>query len=398
MAASAFTYYPPGSASATGFDTITDGFVLTHDVTMLDAKTLATTLAGHQVPTVQWRHILNNATSTRPKSCGGPTIEPLANLMAYHPVGDLQGNLAPLVAPGSARAHEVAGCLNACPSAWWCAILDLPNSFAMDDQRVLKVAAAAAKSTDAMQKVCLLAFTHLLLRGPTLVLLRSNHWNVDVTVVQQAAVRISGVQPPASGSGMTIAPAPPPRSQNAYLYYEPPAEGQEQERDDLICQILSDMISESPSGWVRPYATKGGWRLLRRYVPPGGLAKFIREHNQFQMARMTSTTWAFSFVEQDLGDLPDTHAPVSDSVEEREIRVHRCDHGEWQRRSARPLCPGHVLAEFDLIPQPPNDVPACCLPQPREEIYNERTGKWMVWCVEQVEFVHEDVFYMSLNE
>ena len=133
-----------------------------------------------------------------------------------------------------------------------------------------------------------------------------------MSVLQRAAERISGVQPPASGSGMTIAPAPPPRSRFAYLYYEPPAEGQEQERDDLICQILSDMISKSPSGWVFPSATKGEWRSLRRFVRPGGLAEFIREHKQFQLAQVAGTTWAFSFAERDLGDPPDMPAPVSD--------------------------------------------------------------------------------------
>ena len=173
-----------------------------------------------------------------------------------------------------------------------------------------------------MQKVCILSFTHLLLLGPTLVLLRSNHWRVHVTAVQQAAVTISGVQPPASGSGMTIAPAPPPRSQKAYHYYEPPAEGEEQERDDLICQILSDMICQSSSGWVCPSATKGDWRLLRRYVPPGGLKQFIRSHEQFQLAQVAGTRWAFSFAEQDLGEPPDVHAPVSDSVPLRVLDLY----------------------------------------------------------------------------
>ena len=152
MAATAHTYYPPGSASGTAFDAITQGFVLTSDVTMIEAKTLATTLAGYKRETVNWRHVLNNATSTRPKNCGGQTIESLASCLTYHSVGDLQGNLTPLAAPGSARALGVAECLNECPQAWWCAIIELPNSFAMDDQRVLKVAAAAAAETEAMQK------------------------------------------------------------------------------------------------------------------------------------------------------------------------------------------------------------------------------------------------------
>jgi hypothetical protein len=86
MAANTFTYYPPGPASGMAFAAITDGFVLTSDVTMLEAKKLASTLAGYKVGTVPWRLILNNTTSTRPKSCGGRTCEPLISLLAYHRV------------------------------------------------------------------------------------------------------------------------------------------------------------------------------------------------------------------------------------------------------------------------------------------------------------------------
>ena len=364
---------------------------------MLEAKTLATALTGYKKTNVTWRNVLNNTTSTRPKDCGGPTCKPLRDLLAYHRIVDLQANLAPLISPGSARPNEVAGWLNECPQHWCCAIIALPNSFSKDDQRVLKVAAAAAAQTEAMQKVCLLAFTHLLLRGPTLVLLRPNHWSVHVTDIQQAAATISGIQPTASSSGMPIALAPPPRSRRAYLYYEPPAEGEEQEREEQICEILSDMISQSSSGWVNPSATKGAWRLLRRYVRPRGLAEFIREHKQFQLVQTAGKTWRFSWAQQGLDDPPDTHAPVSDSVCERATFHHQCDHGKWLKRSARPLCAGHALAELDSIAAPPGDIPHCCRPHPREERYDQNIGKWMVWCAETTQFVEEDIFYMGFN-
>ena len=424
MAASSLTYYPPGSASGPAFAAITHGFVLTSDFTMVDVKTLASYLAWYKEDTVDWRFILNNTTSTRPDSCGGATCNGLKKLLVYHRVSALQANSAPLFAPGSARADESTGYLNECPKTWWCAILPLPNSFSMDDQRSLKVAAAAKDQSRAMQKVCLMAFVLLLLRGPTLVLLRPNHWSVNVTAVQQAAFAISGVQPPASVSGLPLAPAPPPRSRKAFLYYEPPAAGAEQERDDLICEILTKMIRRSPTGWVNPSATLGDWRQLRRYVYPRGLAKFIREHAQFQLAQDTGTTWEFSFAGRGRSDPPDVHAPVSDSAApralcdvealtpaedsavarasavtlelEREILIHRCEHGEWWTRSARPLCPGHALATFDLIAQPPSErtFPDCCRPCPREERYDEQIGKWIVWSPEDDCFVEEDEFYV----
>ena len=410
MAASSLTYYPPGSASGPAFAAITHGFVLTSDFTMVDVKTLASTLAWYKEDTVSWRYILNNTTSTRPDICGGATCNGLKKLLAYHRVSALQANSAPLFAPGSARADESTGYLNECPKTWWCAILPLPNSFSMDDQRSLKVAAAAKAQSEAMQKVSLMAFVLLLLRGPTLVLLRSNHWSVNVTAVQQAAFAISGVQPPASVSGLPLAPAPPPRSRKAFLYYEPPAEGAEQERDDLICEILTKMIRRSPTGWVNPSATLGDWRQLRRYVYPRGLAKFIREHAQFQLAQDTGTTWEFSFAGRGRSDPPDVHAPVSDSAApralcdveavtlelERDILIHRCEHGAWWTRSARPLCPGHALATFDLIAPPPSGrtFPDCCRPCPREERYDEQIGKWIVWSPEDDCFVEEDEFYV----
>ena len=403
----AASYYPPGSARGPAWAEITTGFVLTSDFTMVEVKALATTLAGCQVNKVAWRYVLNNTTSTRPDTCGGPTIASLASLLTYHRVSALQANPEPLFAPGSARADEITGYLNDCPPTWWCAILPLPNSFSMDDQRSLKVAAAAAAKNEAMQKVCLLAFAHLLLRGPTLVLLRSNHWSVDVTALQEAAFAISGVPPPATGAGLPLAPAPPPRSRAAFQYYEPPAAGAEQERDDMICEILADMIRRSPTGWVNPSATHGDWRLLRRYVYPKGLATFIREHAQFQLARGTGNTWEFGLAGQERGDPPDEPAPVSDSTPlaalvpltvlshpPREILIHKCEHGEWRKRSARPLCPGHPLAAFDFFAMPSwMTSPDCCRPCPREEKYDEQIDAWMVWAPESDCWIEETEYY-----
>ena len=122
----------------------------------------------------------------------------------------------------------------------------------MGDGKSLKVAAAGPDNDQAMQTVSLLAFTHLLLRGPLMVLLRSNHWTVDVTTIQQAALAISGVTEQALGNDATLAPAPPSRSKQAQLKYEPPLPGQEKQRNTMICETLANMIAKSDSGWVDP--------------------------------------------------------------------------------------------------------------------------------------------------
>ena len=362
------TYYPPGSASGPAEAAITNGFVLTSDFTMIQAKTLASTLERYKRSHLVWRIILNNTTSQRSKSLGGPTCRALHDFFTYHRVGDLQVNSAPLFTPGSARADEATKYLNECPKPWWCAILDLPDSFSMGDQRVLKVAAAAAKRDDAVHKVSLLAFTHLLLRGPSLVVLHSNHWNVDVTVIRQSALAISGVQPPASGSGLTLAPATPPRSRKALLYYQPPAAGEERDKENLICDILSNMIRQSPTRWVDPTSIpKGGWRLLQQHVPPNGLAKFIREHKQFQLLQSTDTRWEFSFAEQDRDDPPDVHAPVSDSVCESEVPDEPTGASSSSVPARHPTPPPPLPAGTLYHPPPPPPPRATPgLPPPQE--------------------------------
>jgi len=305
------TSYPP-SDSKSVFATSTDGFVLTSGCTMQQAKKLASLLeiCKHEHP--HWRHILNNTTSTRPKTWGGPTCKPIRDLFTCQTVSSLKKDPSPLLSKtncssddhnlnlatddvsGSAKTHEVTYFIHACSDTWFCAILDMPNSFTMGDQLGFKVAAVANSGEQARQKACFLAFTHLLLRDPNAVLLRQNHWNVDVSTIRQNAISISGNQSPASGSDVTGAPAPPARSQKAQSHYEAPLPGDEMARDDMLCEILTQMINDSDSGWVDPSCTKK-WHLLRQYMPPGSLKEFIRNRRQFQIYDHTNNAWSFGF-------------------------------------------------------------------------------------------------------
>jgi hypothetical protein len=169
----------------------------------------------------------------------------------------------------------------------------MPNSFSQDDRRCFKVAAAANSKNEAMQKVCLLAFTHLLLSGPNSVLLRGNHWKVAVSTIRQDAISISGIQTPASGSDVMLDPAPPSRSQQAQSHYEEPLPGDEMAREEKIREILTQMINDTDSGWVDPSCTPK-WRLLCRYIPTGGLKHFLQEHDQFIVHDDGDNKWYFS--------------------------------------------------------------------------------------------------------
>jgi hypothetical protein len=269
---------------------------------MDQAKTMASKLVDYKVDTVHWRHILNNATTTRPQKCGGPTCSPIEGLLQYHGISDLKKDTTPFVEPMPVLptwSDDFTIHLQECPDAWTCAILNMPNSFTMGDQHGLKVAAAATKKPAAVQKVCLLAFSILLLHGPKRVLLRQNHWKVPVETIQEDAKAIFGEQSPASGSDVNLAPAPLPRSRNAKGYYEAPLPDQMMERKAKICEILTQIIHESASGWVDPRHTKNWW-LLRQYVIPGGLKAFIQQNEQFEIWHHTDKVWFFGFARSDV--------------------------------------------------------------------------------------------------
>ena len=303
------TSRPPFDSKSV-FATSTDGFVLTSEFTMHQAKELATLLAIHKKNHLDWRIVLNNTTSTRPKAKEGPTCKPIRDLFICQTVSSLKTNPSPLFSKkncssddnnlnlatddvsGSAKTHEVIESIQARSDTWFCAILDMPNSFTMDDQLGFKVAAVADSEGQASETACFLAFTHLMLRDSNKVILHPKHWNVDVSTIRQEAMSISGIQSPATGSDIIGAPAPPSRSQKAQSHYEAPLAGDEPARNEQICEILTQMINESDSGWVDPRCAKR-WQLLRRMVPAGTLEAFIRARPQFQIWRDEHQAWFF---------------------------------------------------------------------------------------------------------
>ena len=280
------------------FDEITNGFVLTDACTMHQAKTMASKLASYKFEHIQWRHVLNNATSVRGEICGGPTIVPIRDLLKFHLVSGLKKDIRSLLDPST---EEVSEALNECKDEWHCAILNMPNSFTMEDQLAFKVAAAAESKALASQKVCLLAFSHLLLRGAKAVLLRKKHWNCDVTTIQQDATSISCKASLGPDSDFPLAPAPPARSEKTRFLYKQPAPGQTEKRDNDICDILIQMIHRSESGWVNP-TQANDWRRLCPLVKPGTLKQFLESHPKFQVwtdAHGDHKTWWFGLAQSE---------------------------------------------------------------------------------------------------
>ena len=122
----------PSAESESAFAEITNGFLLTCQCTMDQAKTMASKLSGYKVDNVPWRYILNNATSTRPKQCGGPTCGPIRDLLHYHRISELKKDPQPFLEPKPPLptwSDDFTKHLQECPDAWTCAILDIPKSF-----------------------------------------------------------------------------------------------------------------------------------------------------------------------------------------------------------------------------------------------------------------------------
>lgn len=266
-----------------------ESFVLrTTDFLMFDVKTLANWLVDRKLAGMTWRNILNNTTSMRGNPAGGATCLPLATLLSFDRVEDVV-----------ADTDEMAGFLVGFPKGLTCATLSLPNSFSADDNLTLKVAAVALTEKESILRVCLLAFTTLLLRDPARVLIRDNHWTAGVTVdtIREMATTISGRSPAVGGTHGVIAPTR--RKDLAWEHYEEPGASVEEQnnRKRQIIIFLSTLLRQSKDGKVRPSKMKTqDWQTLRRLVRPTTLKTFILEHpSAFQYFQETETTWAFGF-------------------------------------------------------------------------------------------------------
>ena len=125
-------------------------------------------LREHHVETVTWHHVLNNATSTKPKEHGGPVVPSIYKLKQFEPYGS--GSAVPMVR----------------------CVLKLPNSFVKGDGKVLEVEGVGVTMTESSEDACCGAMVKLLSAEPSSLLLRLGHWKIPAAELIAGLVKITG--------------------------------------------------------------------------------------------------------------------------------------------------------------------------------------------------------------
>ena len=112
----------------------------------------------NHVTGISWHMTLNNHASTRPNAHGGKLVHSVTACKTYEQ--------SPGSAPGSTSG------------SWRCS-LDLPNSFAPGDGRVLHAVGEGGTKEEASEHACRQAMAQLLLADPSQVVLRPKHWTIS---------------------------------------------------------------------------------------------------------------------------------------------------------------------------------------------------------------------------
>ena len=113
-------------------------------------------IKSQHMPAISWHATLNNHSSTRPEQYGGTLVNSVTECETFEQLE-----------PGSAS------------SRWRC-VLEMPNSFAPNDGRVLRVESVAGSRSAASAIACFRMMARLLHEDPSQVVLRPVHWNVSV--------------------------------------------------------------------------------------------------------------------------------------------------------------------------------------------------------------------------
>ena len=110
---------------------------------MVDLEQAKAFLKAHHVKSITWHHVLNNTTSTRPKTHGGKVVRSVTDHKHFE-------------AQGAGSATPMIRCT-----------LRLPNSFAPDDGKVLEVTGVGTTRDDASEDACCGAMVQLCCAEPT---------------------------------------------------------------------------------------------------------------------------------------------------------------------------------------------------------------------------------------
>jgi hypothetical protein len=139
---------------------------------MVDVEKAKAFLKEHHVKSVTWHHVLNNTTSTRPKTHGGKVVRSLTDHKHYE-------------AQGAGFATPMMRCT-----------IRLPNSFAPDDRTVFEVTGAGPTRDAASEDACCGAMVQLLCAEPNNVVLRPAHWTIPIgAILTQFLEQFGDLQP-----------------------------------------------------------------------------------------------------------------------------------------------------------------------------------------------------------
>ena len=245
---------------------------------------------------ITFRIVLNNTTSTRPKSIGGKTCESLASCMKT----DVK-----------------------------LLTLTLPNSFRASDGLVLEIKVSGNSLAQMEHTACAAALAVLLLREGIItpkVRLLSLHWIIETTEIRLSAASASqcmssawaSPEVPASGgggsaptsTGAQVGPVLPPASPGQASHgtkrhirdaersaYVAPPPGFEHLRELEVIALLRKILRFEPSGWAAPSRLRlpGGYQRLNALLVPNGLFPFIAGHSEFQYRFCEGKKWEFGF-------------------------------------------------------------------------------------------------------
>ena len=156
-------------------------------------------------PQVEWRSILNNSTSQRPKDRGGSLFRALADLFDERVLD-----------------HHRFICT-----------LNMPCSFEADDGLQFQVTQHGRSASEARNATCKLAFAMLLRRKPDWIIVRAGHWNIYAEdFAERLQNFVEGVEP------IRIERASGGRTSR----YEAPSRALQGTRDEMIFQILKGCL------------------------------------------------------------------------------------------------------------------------------------------------------------
>ena len=175
-------------------------------------------------------------------------------------------------------------------SAFWECSLDLPNSYAKDDGIRLCVTSEGSTQELADENACRLAFAHLLMDSPGLVVLRPKHWNIPS---QELLDKMPVAVPPPQALPVHVNPKQVKMKREAGTQrYTDPADVWSEQVAKVLREILrTHARTFDPSSihysWMgrRSYQEHMYEKLNQLLEKGGGLRNFVDNHPEFTWQR-----------------------------------------------------------------------------------------------------------------